>query len=267
MILVKIGGGKQINLDYICEDLKKLIAAGEKVVLVHGASATRDEIAQKIGIPTRTITSPSGISSVYTDQATIDVFLMVYPGLVNKKIVTRLQAYGINAVGLSGLDGRLWQGQRKKVVYAKIGEKTKLITDNLTGKVKKINTGLINLLLDKNYLPVICPPALSENNEIINTDSDWAAAVMVGALKIETMIALFEAPGMLRKFGDESTLIKTIDKNQLDQYLTYAQGRMKKKLIGAKEAFRLGLKKMYWSDGRKKNSIINALTGQGTIIS
>lgn len=267
MILIKIGGGKKINLDYVCDDIRTLIDQGEKVILVHGASVIRDEIAERLGYPTKTITSPTGISSVYTDKTAIDIFLMTYPGLVNKRIVAKLQYFGVNAVGLSGLDGQLWKGKRKTAVYIKDGTKTKLITDNMTGKVIKINTGLINLLLDNKYLPVICPPALSEENEIINTDNDWAAAVMAGALKIDKMVVLFEASGLLKKFGDESTLIKTVDKNKLDEYLIYTQGRMKKKLLGAKEAFRLGLKKMCWSDGRIKNPVTNALKGRGTIIS
>ena len=267
MILIKIGGGKKINLDYVCTDIKTLIDQGEKIVLVHGASVVRDEIAEKIGSPTKIITSPTGISSVYTDKNAINVFLMAYPGLVNKKIVAKLQYFEVNAVGLSGIDGQLWQGKRKVSVYAKDGEKTKLITDNMTGKVIKINVGLINLLLDNKYLPVICPPALSEENEIINTDNDWAVAVMAGALKIEKMIVLFEAPGLLKKFGDESSLIKTVDKNKLDDFLIFTQGRMKKKLLGAKEAFNQGLKKIFWSDGRIKNPIIKALDGIGTVIS
>lgn len=267
MILIKIGGGKNINLDEICVDIKTLIDQGEKIVLVHGASVTRDKIAKKMGAPTKTIISPTGVSSVYTDKTAIDIFLMSYAGLVNKSIVAKLQAHGINAIGLSGIDGKLWQGKRKTAVYAKDGEKTKLITDNLTGKVTKINSSLINLLLNNKYLPVICPPALSEDNEIVNTDNDWACAVMSGALKIEKMVVLFEAPGFLKKFGDESSLIKTVNKNKLDEYLIYAQGRMKKKLLGAKEAFRLGLKKIYWSDGRISKPIINSLNGKGTIIS
>ena len=267
MILIKIGGGKKINLDYICEDIKTLIDQGEKVILVHGASVIRDEIAERLGYPTKTITSPTGISSVYTNKEAIDVFLMTYSGLVNKKIVAKLQFYGVNAVGLSGIDGQLWKGKRKTAIYSQEGTKTKLITDNMTGKVTEINVKLINLLLDNKYLPVICPPALSEENEIINTDNDWAVAVMAGALKIEKMVVLFEASGLLKKFGDESSLIKTVDKNKLDEYFIYTQGRMKKKLFGAIEAFNQGLKKMYWSDGRIKNPIINALKRVGTIIS
>ena len=267
MILIKIGGGKNINLDYVCKDIKTLIDQGKKIVLVHGASTIRDEIAEKMGTPTRTVTSPSGVSSVYTDKTAIDIFLMAYPGLVNKRIVVKLQSYGVNAIGLSGIDGQLWRGKRKTAVYVKEETKTKLITDNMTGKVIEINVNLINLLLKNKYVPVICPPALSEDNEIINTDNDWATAVMTGSLKIKKMVVLFEASGLLKKFGDESSLIKTVDKNQLDKYLIYAQGRMKKKIFGAQEAFRLGLKTMYWSDGRIKNPITQAFNGHGTIIS
>jgi len=267
MMLIKIGGGKKNNLEYICNDIKTLIDQGEKVVLVHGASVTRDELAEKLGVPTKTIISPSGISSVFTDTDAIDVFLMAYPGIVNKKIVAKLQSYRVNAVGLSGIDGQLWRGKRKTAVYSKEGEKTKLITNNMSGKVTDININLILLLLDNKYVPVVCPPALSEENEIINTDNDWAAAVMAGALHIEKMIVLFEAPGLLKKFGDESSVIKKVDKTKLDECFTYTQGRMKKKLLGAKEAFRLGLKKLYWSDGRIKNPIFKALKGEGTVIS
>ena len=170
-------------------------------------------------------------------------------------------------MGLSGIDGKLWQGKRKKTVYAKEGEKTKLITDSMTGKVEKINTDLINVLLSNGYIPVLCPPALSEENDIINTDNDWATAVLAGELKAEKMVVLFEARGMLKTFGDESSLIKEIKKTELLSVLEHAQGRMKKKIIGAVEAFRRGLHIMYWGDGRKEHPIQNTLNGEGMIIS
>lgn len=267
MILIKVGGGKQINWGHVASDIKTLVNQGEQVVIIHGASQTRNALAKQLGTPTKVIVSPSGVSSVYTDQKAIDIFLMAYAGLVNKKIVARLQAYGINAIGLSGIDGHLWTGKRKKVVYSKEGKKTKIITDNLTGRIEKVNTGLIRVLLQHNFVPVICPPALDENNQIINADNDWATAVMAGSLKIDRIVVLFEAPGLLAKFGDESSLIKTVDKDQLDKYLNFAQGLMKKKILGAKEAFKLGVKKIFWSDGRIKNPVINALKGKGTVIS
>jgi len=77
---------------------------------------------------------------------------------------------------------------------------------------------------------------------------------------------LFEAPGLLRDPKDEKTKISRIEKEKLADFLVYAQGRMKKKILGAKKAFELGVEKIYWGDGRIKNPIINALAGKGTVI-
>lgn len=266
MFLIKIGGGKNINWDYICEDIASIIKNGNKVIVVHGASAKRDEIAKDLGIPTKTITSPSGVSSVYTDKKAIDVFLMAYSGLVNKSIVAAMQKHGINAVGLSGIDGRLWEAKRKDVVYAVEKGRTKLIKDNLTGRVENINSKLINLLIDNSFVPVICPPAISFQNEIVNTDNDFASAVMAGVLGIKEMVVLFEAPGMLKDIKNEKSLISKIRITELDAYLKYAVGRMKKKLMSSQKAFELGVKKIYWGDGRVKHPIQNALKGKGTVI-
>jgi len=266
MIIIKVGGGTTINWDYVASDLKQLIAK-EQVVLVHGAGAIRDEIAQKLQAPTKTIISPSGISSVYTNQQALDIFLMVYPGLVNKKIVATLQANGISALGLSGVDGALWRAKRKPNLLSKEGNKTKLLIDNLTGRVEVVNADLIHLLVDNGYTPVIAPPALSYENEIVNTDNDWAVAIMAGALEVKKVVYLFEAPGLLRDVNKPESLIKHIEAKKIDDYLTFAQGRMKKKVLGVKKAFELGVETIYWGDGRIKNPISQALEGHGTIIS
>ncbi len=266
MIIIKVGGGKTINWDFIAKDVARL-QKKEDIIIVHGASVKRDEIAEKLGSPTKTVTSPSGITSVYTDEKALEIFLMVYAGLANKQIVAKLQKYGVNAVGLSGVDGKLWQAKPKKELLVKEGSKTKLIKDNKTGRVEKINTELIKILLNNSYVPVISAPAISYENEIVNTDNDWAAAVMAGALKADTLVYLFEAPGLLRNYKDESTLIKKISKDKLSDYFQYAQGRMKKKLLGVQKAVEFGIKKIYWGDGRIKNPITNSLKGKGTLIS
>ncbi len=267
MLLIKIGGGEKINIDYISQDIRTLIKEGRKVIIVHGASATRDKIAKRLNIQTRTITSPSGISSVYTDGDAIDVFLMAYAGLINKKIVANLQKHNVNAIGLSGVDGRLWEAKRKNSGYFIENEKTMFYKDNLTGRVDKINVSLLNLLLDNKYVPVICPPAISFENDIVNTDNDFATATMVRELKINEMVVLFEAPGILRDLNDKSSVIKKIKKSEIDEYMVYAQGRMKKKLLGTKKAFESDLfEKMYCGDGRVKHPIINVLNGKGTTI-
>ena len=267
MLIIKIGGGKNINFDNIAADLASLVKAGSKIILIHGASEKRDEIAQRLGIPTKTIMSPSGISSVLTDSDAIDVFLMAYCGVVNKRLVEKLFAHNINAVGLSGVDGRLWQAKRKGAIMIKEKNKVKLLKGNLTGRVEKINDHLLKLLINSDYLPVISAPAISHENEIVNTDNDFATAVMAGALGVFEIVYLFEAPGLLKDFKDKKSVISQINRNELDDMMEFAEGRMKKKLIGVKKAFEVGVKKIYFGDGRIKKTIINALKGKGTIIS
>ena len=266
MIIIKAGGGKNINWDFIAADIAEHVKR-EPVVLVHGAGVIRDEIATKLQAPTRTITSPSGISSVYTDKPALDIFLMVYAGLMNKTIVAKLQSKNINAVGLCGVDGRLWEAKHKPDVLIQEGAKTKLLTGNLTGRVEHINTGLIHLLISGGYTPVIAPPAITPAHEIVNTDNDWAVAVMAGQLKVETVVYLFEAPGLLRNVSDPTSVIPHIPKEKLDEYLNFAQGRMKKKILGAKKALESGVKTIYWGDGRIPNPVEQALNGTGTVIS
>lgn len=266
MLLIKVGGGKTINWDYIARDLAEIVKT-DQVIVVHGASATRDEIARKLGVPTKTITAPSGVTSVYTDTQAIDVFLMVYCGLVNKKAVAALLKFGIAAVGLSGIDAKLWQAKRKTAVFSQENGKTKLITDNLTGRVETINADFIRLLLTHGYVPVICPPAISFDNEIVNTDNDWAAAIMAKSLGIKKIVMLFEAGGLLRDVKDPASVIASIKKAELSQYKDLAQGRMKKKLLGAQKAFEMGVETIYWGDGRVPHPVSDALAGKGTVIS
>ena len=266
MLVVKVGGGRNINWDYLAQDLV-VLSKQQKIVLIHGASQKRDQIAKKLGHPSQVVTSPSGISSVYTDQQAIDIFLMVYAGLANKTIVAKLQQYGLSAIGLSGVDAGLWQAKAKKDLYVQIDGKIKLFRDNLTGRVEKINVKLLRLLLKNKYLPVLCPPALSFEGEIVNTDNDWATAIIASQLSATKVVVLFEAPGLLKDFSDPKSLVKHIKKDQLSKYLNYAQGRMKKKVLGAQKAIDLGVKTICWGDARLKNPITKTLSGQGTIIS
>lgn len=265
MLIVKAGGGKTINWDYIAEDAAELVK-NEQVIIVHGAGATRDEIADKLGSPTKTVTSPSGISSVYTDTKALEIFLMVYAGLMNKTVVATLLRHGINAVGLTGVDGKLWQAKRKPDLLIAEGTKTKLLRDNLTGRVEKVNTELLQYLINGGYTPVIAPPAISHEGDIVNTDNDWAVAVMAGALNARKVVYLFEAPGLLKDVSDPASVLPTVTKDQLDEYMKYAQGRMKKKMLGAKKALESGVQTIYWGDGRIRNPITNALKGGGTVI-
>lgn len=265
MIIVKVGGAKNLNWKEIAQDLKEVIKR-EQVIFVHGASETRDEIAARLGQEVETIVSPSGFESVFTDEKAIDVFLMAYAGLVNKRIVEAFRAEGINAVGLTGADGAIWKAKQKTKILIKEGDKIKARNGNLTGKVKEVNTGFIDLLLKNEYLPVICPPAISDEGRLLNVDNDTSIAVMVENMSVEKVIFLFAAPGMLEDYMDENTKVDNISEGQLEDYYKMAKGTMKKKLLGAKRSIEAGACEIVFSDSRVKKPITKALEGNGTVI-
>jgi len=266
MLVIKVGGGAGLDRDAICRDVAELAASGERIVLVHGANAERDALANRMSVPLRTVVSPSGVSSVYTDRAGLDVFLMAYPGLANTKLVAGLRAAGVDAVGLSGVDGGIWRAKAKKDLQVREGARLLLLRGNLTGRVESADVRLLRLLLDHGFLPVLSPPALSFENEIVNVDGDWAAAVLAEALEAEEMVFLFAAPGLLADPDDERSLVPRVGRDRLEDFLGAAGGRMKKKILGARRAFEGGVRTIYWGDGRIASPVAAARAGLGTVI-
>ncbi|ULH14942.1 hypothetical protein MF271_13315 [Deinococcus sp. KNUC1210] len=110
MVIVKVGGSAGIDYDAVCADIAALWKTGQRLILVHGGSGETNRVAEALGHPPKFVTSPSGYTSRFTDRQTLEIFEMVYCGKVNKGIVERLQRLGVNAVGLSGLDGRIFEG-------------------------------------------------------------------------------------------------------------------------------------------------------------
>ena len=114
---------------------------------------------------------------------------------------------------------------------------------------------------------MIAPLAISTEGEALNIDADRAAAVVAGALKAEAVIFLTNVPGLLRNFPDEATLITHIDRNKVEATMSFAEGRMKKKVLGACEALDLGVARIVFADGRVDRPLLGALEGKGTVIS
>lgn len=266
MIIVKVGGGVGIDYDALCADIAALWRAGQRLVLVHGGSHETNLLAERLGHPPRFVTSPSGYSSRYTDRETLEIFMMAYAGKVNKLIVERLQRLGINAVGLSGIDGRLLEGKRKAAIRISEDGKQKVLRDDWTGTVERVNGGLLTTLLDGGYLPVVAPLASSYDGEALNVDGDRAAAALAVGLGADTLLLLSNVPGLLRAFPDESTLITSIARASVEEFLPVAQGRMKKKVLGAAEALSGGVGRVILGDARSAQPISRALAGQGTVI-
>lgn len=266
MIVVKVGGGAGIDSTALCADIADIWAAGRRLVLVHGGSHETNTLAEQLGHPPRFVTSPSGYTSRYTDRRTLEIFLMAVAGKVNKTLVERLQGLGVNAVGLAGLDGRVLAGQRKAMIRIVEDGKQKILRDDWTGTVEKVNAGLLTLLLDAGYLPVVAPIAASAAGEAVNVDGDRAAGAIAGALAAETLLLLTNVPGLLRSFPDEATLIRHIPRAAVEDYLPIAQGRMKKKVLGASEALAAGVGRVILGDARAERPITRALEGAGTVI-
>ncbi len=268
MIVIKIGGSEGIDYEAVCGDVAQLVREGQRVVLVHGGSHLTNQVALALGHPPQFVTSPSGYTSRLTDRATLEIFEMVYCGQVNKNIVERLQRRGVNAVGLSGLDGRLWQGTRKSVIKVVENGRTRLIRDNLTGRVEQVNTALLNGLLHSGFVPVLTPPAISYDGEAMNVDGDRAAAATAVALGAAELLILSNVPGLLRHFPDESSLIRHLAADELEHVSqTCAQGRMRIKLLGAQEALQGGVRRVILGDARGERPVLRALDGVGTVIS
>ena len=266
IIVVKLGGTEGVDFFAICNDAAELLKRGKQLVFVHGGSAEANSLGESLGTPPKMITSPSGYTSRYTDRKTLEIFLMAVNGKVNSSLTEQLQRLGINAFGLSGLDGKLLQATRKDAIQSVEHGKRRIIRDDYTGKIESVNSKLLTMLINAGYLPVIAPVAVSEKGEALNVDADRAAAMVASALKAETLILLTAVPGLMKNFPDESTLIRQLPLSQLASASEAAQGRMKKKVLGAEEALKGGVGCVIIADGRIQNPITHALAGNGTVI-
>jgi acetylglutamate/LysW-gamma-L-alpha-aminoadipate kinase len=262
MLIIKIGGGAGINLKGIMTDLAEIT---EPYIIIHGANAVRDQLAEELNQPKKVITSVSGYSSVFSDETALDIMMMAYAGLKNKRIVELCQQNGINAVGLSGLDGKLIQGERNKGIRVKEGGKLKIVRD-FSGKPRSINASLLRLLLNNGYTPVLSVPIIDENNTAINTENDDIVTVLQETIQADKIIQLIEAPGFLDKKDDPDSLILKISQSELPQREAQVEGRMKRKMLALRKLFETGAHRVIISDGRVEHPIKDALAGKGTVI-
>jgi len=266
MLVVKVGGSAGNDYDALCDDIAGRWQHNERIILVHGGSDQTNRLGEALGHPPRFVMSPGGHTSRYTDRQTLEIFMMATAGLINKQLVERLQMRGVMALGLSGLDGRILSGKRKSTIRVIEQGRQMILRDDWTGTIEQVNSTLLQSLLDAGYLPVIAPLACSTAGEALNVDGDRAAAAIAAALHAQTLILLSNVPGLLRNFPDESSLITHIPRTELEAYMAYAAGRMKKKLLGAQEAVVGGVQRVILADARIPACISQALNGGGTHI-
>jgi len=262
MILVKIGGGDSLNLPGIVRDLAEM---DEPMVIIHGANALRDRVAEKMGYEKKVLTSMSGYSSVFSDADALDAILMAYAGLRNKRIVELCQQHGINAVGLTGLDGRVIEGQRNKGIRVRENGKN-LIKRDLSGKPGRINTELLTLLLDNGYTPVLTIPIVDESWVAINSENDDIVCLLQQALSADTVLQLIEAPGFMDDVDDPSTLHAQLGRSEIAAREAETEGRIKRKMHALNKLVQSDVEKVIICDGRVEHPVREALAGSGTWI-
>ena len=215
MLVVKIGGSLT-NFDPLLQDVA---ACKEQLVLVHGANKELNELSTRLGHPPRMVTSERGEVSRFTDATTMDHFLMAYAGKQNKRIVERLRALRANAVGLTAMDGGIAIGRRKPDIRIKDGEKVKILHGDHSGTIERIEPRLLHLLLESSYLPVVTPPAISNDGVAINVDGDRLAMEVATALKAERLLIFADTPGFLRDVTDEGSVIPLIHLDEVERFV------------------------------------------------
>ena len=265
LIVVKMGGSilKEGASTDLVADLKGLLSENQ-VVLVHGGGVEVTEIASKLGKEQQFIISPEGFRSRYTDKETIEIYTMVMAGKINKQIVLALQNQGVPAVGLSGLDGQILQAERKKRLIAVDERGRKRVLDGgYTGKINQVNTELLRLLLEKGYVPIVTPIALSEECEPLNVDGDRTAAILAGALKADRLILLTDVEGLMLK-GER---IPKIAASEVKEVLSSIGAGMSTKVHAAMEALNQGVEEVLITSGTAKAPISTVLKHEtGTVI-
>ncbi|MFQ5652652.1 MAG: [LysW]-aminoadipate kinase [bacterium] len=262
MKIIKIGGGATLNLRGIIADLAEL---QDTFIVVHGANALRDRLAEALGTPRKVLTSVSGYTSVFSDETALDLLMMAYAGLRNKRIVELCHQHAINAIGLSGLDGKVVQGRRNKGIRVRENGKLRIVRD-CSGKPKAINEDLLHLLLQNGYVPILSIPIIDENNFAINSENDDIVALLQSTLHADTVVHLIEAPGFLDDPDDPDSLVRQITPAELLQREHQVQGRMRRKMLALRTLIENGASSVVISDGRVEHPVRDALAGAGTRI-
>ncbi len=263
MITIKIGGSVIDNLHpTTISDIKKVVER-EGVIIVHGGGKEVTKVSEQLGKEPKFIVSPSGIKSRYTDQETVDIFTMVMSGKINKTIVRLLQKNGINAIGLSGVDAKVLQAERKKKLLI-INEKGRkqAIDGGYTGKITEVNAKFVKSLLEQGYTPVISPIAISEEYDFLNVDGDRAAAYVAGKVQTDKVLFITNVDGLLM----DDKLVTDLSLAEAKEIRPKVGFGMEKKILAATEAIDMGVKEALIANGQKENPISSAIAHENCTV-
>jgi acetylglutamate/LysW-gamma-L-alpha-aminoadipate kinase len=259
-LVIKIGG----SVDDPAALLDDIAAHRGPLVVVHGAHRVLDALATRLGHPPRFVTSVRGATSRYTDAESMDHFLMAYCGLVNKRLVQQLLARGVTAVGLSAMDGGMVRGRRRADLRVRDGERTVVLHGDHAGSIDAVDTGLVESLLSRGCVPVICPPALGDDGVPINVDGDRLTAELAIAMHASRMVIYSDTNGFLADPQDSRSTVATATLDDLPGLADAAHGRARVKLAAVERALRGGVGEVGVCCASTQHPLQGALDGDGS---
>ena len=246
IVVVKYGGSAMVDEELkenVIKDVVILKLVGFKPIIVHGGGKEISRWVGKVGMEPRFI---NGLR--VTDEATMEVAEMVL-GKVNKELVTFVQSLGIKAVGISGKDGGLLQVEKKCPDGQDIG---------FVGEITRVNPKILFDLLEKDFLPIVCPVGLDENFCTYNINADDAACKIAEAVKAEKLAFLTDIEGVYRDPSDPESLISELHVQEAQSLIDNGNvgGGMITKLKNCIDAIREGVNRVHILDGRIPHSIL-----------
>ncbi|MBQ1758366.1 MAG: acetylglutamate kinase [Prevotella sp.] len=236
LTIVKVGGAVVEDESQLSQLLANFSAIPGKKLLVHGGGRRATKVASELGIESKMINGRR-----ITDAKMLEVVTMVYGGLVNKNLVARLQAHGVNALGLTGADIDVIRSHKRPV---KDG-----IDYGFVGDVDRANGEMLNTLIQAGITPVIAPLTHDGQGNILNTNADTMASETAKALASYfdvTLIFAFEKEGVLQDPDDDNSVIPVINRDLYNQYVEKGiiSGGMMPKIENALAAIEAGVKRV-----------------------
>ncbi len=256
------------NLSSLAEELALLHQVGIRICVVHGGGKQLSELASRMGVE-QTIIEGRRV----TDDATLEMAKMIFAGKINTDILAALRNRGIEAVGLSGVDGNIVHAERrppKEVLNRETGESSQVDFGHV-GDVVEINSRLLTVLLDHGYLPVISSLGADAEGTVFNINADTIAAEIAIRLQAEKLILLSDVDGIYLRAGEPKTKLSRLTAEEAEAMIKdgTATGGMIPKLQSIAALLKRGVHSAHILDGTARNALLSEIftdSGTGTMI-
>ncbi|HYE64914.1 MAG TPA: acetylglutamate kinase [Pyrinomonadaceae bacterium] len=256
------------NLASLAEELALIHQVGMRVCVVHGGGKQLSELASRMGVE-QTIINGRRV----TDDATLEMAKMVFAGKINTDILAALRHRGVEAVGLSGVDGNIVHAERrppKEVLNRETGEREHVDYGHV-GDVVEINARLLCVLLDQGYLPVVSSLGADADGMVFNINADTIAAEIAVRLQAEKLILLSDVDGIHLRPGEPETKLSRLTVDEAESLVRdgVATGGMIPKLQSITELLRRGVGSAHIINGSSRNALLSEVftdEGTGTMI-